>query len=277
MSYSAYVLCSCYQNGIIDEPPHKEYVVFDEDGLDLTIPADFWTNNEETAFQMLADFTDWTTNACEHEEMELCSEYLATGIGMGEFREAIKRLGGKDRFPVLDTYLPTANGGALPAELAVQASNEIEDFENQTVSEDRIVLIETSTNTPIATVNADTYLVFVFTAHNRNHYGIDKDGFFIRETIEENGQMVSYVVFRSKKFTQQYLSKETFQFIDSKTNDAYVCDYGLHPYDDRPDKTYEFEIREEKVKLKDEYSYLTEPLKKLAKASIESGNPICWC
>jgi hypothetical protein len=30
MSYSAYVICSCYKDGLTVDPPHKEYLVFDD-------------------------------------------------------------------------------------------------------------------------------------------------------------------------------------------------------------------------------------------------------
>lgn len=277
MSYSAFVVCNCYQKGKTTEPPYKEYIKFDEDGLYLDIPNDLWNENEKKVLQMDSEFDNWKNNACEHEEMELCYEYLSNTLGMGEFKGVIERLGGKEKFPILSKFLPTANGGTLPANFATEALNEINEFEKQKLNENRILLFEISTNELKATVNADTYLIFVFTAYNKNNYGIDKDGFFILENVKENGQEVSYVVFRSKNFIQKYISKEKFQFIDKKTNHNFICNVGLHPHESNPKKEYEFLIKENTVKITDEYKYMTEPLKKLIKASIESGNPIHWC
>ena len=277
MSYSAFVVCNCYQKGKTAEPPHKEYIKFDEDGLYLDIPNGLWDKNQKKVLQMDSDFDNWKNNACEHEEMELCYEYLSNTLGMGEFREVIERLGGKEKFPILSKFLPNANGGTLPAEYAPKALKEIDEFEKQKLDENRILLFEISTNELKASINAETYLIFVFTAYNKNNYGIDKDGFFILENIKENGQEASYVVFRSKSFVQKYISKDKFQFIDKKTNNSFMCNVGLHPHESNPKEEYEFLIKENTVKITDEYKYMTEPLKKLTKASIESGNPIHWC
>lgn len=277
MSYSAFVICNCYQKGDTTKPPHKEYVKFDEDGLYLDIPDDLWKKDEQKVFQMDSEFDKWKNTACKHEEMELCYEHLSNNLGMGEFRVVIDKLGGKERFPILSKFLPTANGGILPAEFASEALNEINEFEKQKQYENRILLFEVSTNELKATVNAETYLIFVFTAYNRNNYGIDKDGFFILENVKENDQEVSYVVFRSKNFIQKYISKDKFQFTDKKTNNSFICNVGLHPHESNPKKEYEFLTKENIVKITNEYKYMTEPLKKLTKASIESGNPIHWC
>ncbi|MFD2823426.1 hypothetical protein ACFS5M_07070 [Lacinutrix iliipiscaria] len=277
MSYSAFVVCNCYQKGKTVEPPHKEYIKFDEDGLFLDIPNDLWDKNEKKVLQMDSDFDNWKNSACEHEEMELCYEYLSNTLGMVEFKGVIERLGGKEKFPILSKFLPTANGGTLPAKFTPEVLKEIDEFEKQKLNENRILLFEVSTNELKATVNAETYLIFVLTAYNKNNYGIDKDGFFILENVKENDQEVSYVVFRSKNFIQKYISIDKFMFIDKKTNNSFICNVGLHPHESNPKKEYEFLIKENTVKIVDEYKYMTEPLKKLAEASMESGNPIHWC
>lgn len=277
MSYCGYVICNCYQKGLTPEPPHKEYVKFDEDGLYIDIPTELWVKDEQKAFQMDLDFDKWKHSACEHEDMEFCFENLSNMLGMDSFREALARLGGKEKFPVLSKFLPTANGGILPAEYASEALKEITEFENLKDTENRIILLEKSTNELIATVNTETFLFFVFTAYNKNNYGIDKDGFFIIENVEENGEIIPYVVFRSKNFIQKYISNEKFSFIDKKTNKSYICSVGLNPYESNPKDDYEFFTKEIQVKVSEEYQFIIEPLKKLAKASIETGNPIHWC
>lgn len=177
----------------------------------------------------------------------------------------------------MNKFLPTANGGILPAEFASEALNELTEFEIERVSENRTLLFEKSTNELIASVNSDTYLIFFFTAFNKYNYGIDKYGFIILENINENSQEVSYEIFRSKKFIQKYISKDKFGFIDKKTNNSFICNIGLNPHESNPEKDYEFIIKEENVKVSNEYKYMIEPLKKLILASIESGNPIHWC
>lgn len=131
MSYSGYVICNCYMDGLTVDPPYKEFVRFDEDGLYLMVPEDIWEKNTEQALRMEAEFDDWKFTACEHEEMELAHEYLSNIIGMGSFRHVVNELGGKDRFPILSTYLPTVNGGILAAEFAKQLFGELTELENE--------------------------------------------------------------------------------------------------------------------------------------------------
>lgn len=47
MSYSAYVICNCYQNGKTTDPPHKEFLRFDEEGLYLDIPNELWRKDQK--------------------------------------------------------------------------------------------------------------------------------------------------------------------------------------------------------------------------------------
>lgn len=276
MSYSAYVICNCYKDGKTTEPPHKEFLKFDEDGLYLDIPSERWEKDEEKVYQMCADFDEWKRTACEHEEMELADEYLSNISGMGAFRHIVSELGGKSKFPILTEYLPTVNGGILPSEYAQQALGELFLLEKEQSIEEKVVLTEKSTGSLKASVSTDTYWFFVFTAYNKNTYGIDKDGFFILENVKEKGEEVSYIMFRSNNFIQQTISKERYKFIDISSGECYECSVKLHPNEDEAKDDYEFEVQTERVGITNEYEYMIEPLKRLAKASIVSGNPIHW-
>jgi hypothetical protein len=276
MSYSAYVICNCYKDGKTIEPPHKEFLRFDEDGLYLDIPNELWEKDEEKVYQMVADFAEWKQTACEHEEMELASEYLSNISGMGAFRHIVRELGGKAKFPILTEYLPTANGGVLPSEYAQQALDELLLLEKEHTTEEKVVLIEKSTGSLKASVSSDTYWFFVFTAYNKNTYGIDKEGFFILENVKEKGEERSYIMFRSNNFIQQTISQDRYKFIDIPSGESYECTVKLHPDEDEATDNYEFEVQTERVEIANEYEYMNEPLKRLAKASILSGNPIHW-
>jgi len=277
MSYSAFVVCNCYQKGKTEKPPFEEYVKFDDDGLYIDVPDEFWEKDEDKVFQMESDFETWKNNVCEHDNMDLCSEYLSSHLGMADFRQIVRNNGGKKKYPTLTAFLPTANGGVLPAKFAESTFNELLELEKEQCQEERIILLENSTNELKASVNANTYLIFVFTAYNKYNYGIDKDGFFILENIKENGKEVSYVVFRSKNFIQRKVSKEEFRFIDKRTNHSFTCAARLHPYEGNSKKDYEFTVKPEEVIIAEAYNYIIEPLKRLTKASMESGNPIHWC
>jgi hypothetical protein len=276
MGYSAYVVCNCFQKGKTSNPPYQEYFKFDDDGIYLDIPQKIWKKAEQKAYEMDSEFEEWKNTACEHREMELCYERLANISGMSNFRQIIHKLGGKVKYPILTEYLPTANGGILPANLTEKALLELNTFENEVSTEERVILIENSTKKLKATVNSDEHSIFVFTKFNTHNYGIDKAGFFILENVEENGQEVSYVVFQSKNFRQRKISKDNFRFIDNKTGKSYFCSVSLNSDDENPTEVYEYSVIEKKVSIENEYNYIIEPLKKLIKSSIESGNPIHW-
>ena len=276
MSYSAYVICNCYKDGKTTEPPHKEFVRFDEDGLYLDIPDELWDKDEEKVYQMNDDFDEWKRTSCEHEEMELADEYLSNISGMGAFRHIVRELGGKDKFPILTEYLPTSNGGVLPSEFAQQALDELLLLEQEQTTEEKVVLTEKSTGSLKASVSSDTYWFFVFTAYNKNTYGIDKDGFFILENVKEKDEELSYIMFRSNNFIQQTISKDRYKFIDIPSGESFECSVKLHPHEEVATEDYEFEVQTERVGITSEYEYMIEPLKRLANASIVSGNPIHW-
>lgn len=276
MGYSAYVICECYKAGKTIEPPHKEYLCFDEEGLYLNIPDYLREKDEDAYYQMYSDFDNWERTACEHEEMKLADEHLANISGMGAFRYIVNELGGETKFPILTKYLPTANGGILPSKFAREALEELASLEKEKTIEEKIILQEKSTKSLKASVSSDTYLLFVYTAHNKNNYGIDRDGFFILENIKEKDKVLSYIMFRSSNFIQQVITKDCYKFIDKESKASFECSVKLHPIDEEATCDYEFEVKTEKVGIANEYQYIIEPLKRLANASIISGNPIHW-
>jgi len=222
-------------------------------------------------------FDEWKRTVCPHEDMELAYEHLANISGMSAFRYIVEEFGGATKFPILSKYLPISNGGILPSEFAQQVFDELLNLEGEKSAETKIVLIEKSTNTLIASTNTDRYWFFVFTPYNKNTYGIDEEGFFILENVEEKGEEVSYVMFRSKNFIQQIISENCYRFIDIQSGNSFDCSSQLFPLEGDAVANYEFNVKTEYVKIAFEYEYIIEPLKLLIKASILSGNPIHWC
>lgn len=278
MSYSAFVVCRCYQDGKTVQPPHKEYIHFDADGLYLDIPNEIMDKDKERGYKMYSEFDDWKFSSCEHEDMELCNEYLSNNWGMADFRSVIAKEGGEKVFPILTKYLPKANGGILPSEFAQDMLDELNKLENTDSLQELAVLREKSTQLLLASIDSTESFTFVLTAYNKNHAIIDGDGFIITENKEaEDGELIRYVVFRSKHFTQQRISEKWFCFTDIDTGEKYECSINLLSDDNEDIRSFEFEVSLEKVRISEKYDYIIKPLKKLALASIETGNPIHWC
>lgn len=277
MGYNAYVICNCYKEGKTVEPPYKEYVASDEDGIFIHVPEEIRKEDKDKYYSIKAAFDEWKETACEHEDMDLVWIQIANSAGMERFRYILEKLGGESRFPVLLEYLPTFNGGMLPAEFSQKALDELLMLENETELEEKVILFEKSTGKSIATVNSEAYWLFIYTPYNTK-FGIDKDGFFILETVTENDkEATSYIVFHSKNFIQRKISEDCYEFVDIPSGKIYKSARNL--YFDREETgslEFEFEAKIEKVTIAEDYNYIIESLKKVLEASIQSGNSVYW-
>src|SRR5690606_7528818 len=150
-----------------------------------------------------------------------------TTAGMEAFRNILKDT---HIYHILNTYLPTANGGILPAKNSQEALNELLLLEQSNTTEEWANLIEKSTGELIATTNIDDYFIFMFLAGNNHNYGINKDGFFIIENEKENDETISYIMFQSKQFMQHTLDENKVLFIDNETGKNYICSKEIRPY-----------------------------------------------
>lgn len=210
--------------------------------------------------------------------MELCSERLANISGMAHFKSILSQLGGKKKYPILTTYLPTANGGILPAKFASKLLEELSCLEKDKTLEEKLYLTQLPNNQLIASVNASSHVLFVFTPYNKFHYGISESGFFIiRNEPTHNGTPFPFVMFSSKHFDQHKLNENEYLFIDKESEASFNCVSGIEMDKENNDLTSEFILKKKKVAIITEYNYMIEPLKNLAKASIATGNPIHWC
>ncbi len=163
MGYDAYVNCNCYKSGLTTDPPYKEYLKIDEDGIYLNIEY-LYKSDEDLYWQMNDEFSLWKKSACPHEDMEEVSLGVANMTGMAHFRGLLSNLGGEDRFPVLTEYLPVCNGGCLPAEYAIEALAEVDFILNSGYVEEYLVLREKESKNIIAsTNNLDSYYPFMWT------------------------------------------------------------------------------------------------------------------
>lgn len=105
MTYHGFVICNCYQNGFTEKPPHEQYVVFNDDGLDIEIPNEIFEKEPDRYFEMDQEFRWWKEESCDHIEMELCSEFLGGSSEVYAFNRVVNILGA-DKYPILSRLLP---------------------------------------------------------------------------------------------------------------------------------------------------------------------------
>ena len=277
MSYSAYVVCNCYKQGLATEPPYKELVTSDEEGIYLQLPDGLWEKDKALFLRMDAEFDAWKEGACVHPGMEAASEYLANMSGMAAFRTIVQEHGGTSTFPVLASYLPQANGGTLPAEHAPALLQELELLAAQP-AEVLAALREQQTGELVFSVNENSNVIFIFTGSDNHRYGLDKEGFFIlkeQHSFFSNRQQFD-IKFRSMNFTQRYMAKNRYRFTDLISGATYEASVGLRIEGAEPKSDATFNIVLETVPLAREYTYILIPLRTLAVAAMQTGNPICW-
>ena len=261
MSFDAYVPCNCYKEGKTRKPPYEDYVTIEEDGVYLDMPSEY---------QITVEFEEWKRTACSHEDIEV-SEHLGSNLGMASFRNLITEVVEKEKYSTLATYLPTFNGGLLPAAFAKKALEELLLLEKEETLEEVVVLKEIVSGAIRGTVNAahSRYLIYGHTFY----FGIEKAGFFIITKLPSEKE--ASVVFQSKHFMQEKLSKGYYKYTDVRSGKNFKIDHPLDVYRVDSDQQ-EFKVIIESFPIWDKYQYIIKPLIRLAKASVISGNPIIW-
>jgi hypothetical protein len=215
--------------------------------------------------------------SCEHEDNRLASEYLTNYVGMMHFRYAIELFNGENNYPILAKYLPTSNDGFLSVEYSQRFLDELLILETETRKYEATMLNEEKTNELIAKAIAFNLEQFVYTEYNTNIYTVSRHGFHIYAKLEKDSEDKYIVVFRSKYFFQRKISDGVYEFTDKKNNEMHHrSSVKLYPFEGAVVKDYAFKTTTKLVKIQDEYGDIIESLKKLARLSIESGNPICW-
>lgn len=256
MGYDAFVVCNCYENNKLKKKiPFSEFVKNNQEGLWLDLS---WEGNEDKHEQ----FDNWKfREACEHEDMLICCEHLSNIRGMGLFREAISKLG-KDKYSTLLRHLPEVNGGFLESKDAAKFLQDLEQLESENPHQQMIVLTSIN-NEIIHKCYEDGPLVFAWSGEFK--FSLDKNGFSI--------QKKSSKIFQSKKF-EAYQKGQQVYYIDKLRDNQVVAP--LFIGEDLNKKHNDFSADLDDFYFLDEYSYIIIPLKRLMKASIETGNPVIW-
>src|SRR5215470_12743901 len=109
MGLDAFVRCNCVKEGKAAFPPFMDKVTFDTEGYVELIPSE--AANEE--LEQKLDSWQW----CEHEDRKFAREHISNWSGYRFFQQSLGKLGW-EHFPNLKEYLPDANGGSLPANIA---------------------------------------------------------------------------------------------------------------------------------------------------------------
>jgi hypothetical protein len=277
MGYNAFVACNCYKQRLTTPPPYQELVASDEDGsVYLEFPAGLWEQDQARFLRMEAAFYEWQAHACAHPDLRAADERLANMSGMAAFRHIVQERGGAGRFPTLAEYLPRSNGGHLPASHAHALLRELTDLATEP-AESLTVLREQASSALIYSVASGSQAIFMYAA-TRYCYGLDQEGFFITEkrTSWFRRREEQLVRFRAQHFRQERRADKQYRFIDLSSGRQYECVGGLRVAEAAPAPVATFSVAQETAPLAREYEYILAPLRRLAEAALQTGNPICW-
>ena len=259
------MVCNCYKEGKTSEPPHKEYIRESIEGLELDLP---WEENQDAH----NEFYEWTQSlACAHEDMELCSERLANISGLSSFKALLERLG-REKYPVISGNLPVTNGGFLSVDLAQPMLDEILRIEREPGKEKRVYLFQGDEHL-VSSAYIRQHYIFAFEG-DKNFLGLNSDRFFILNQKKFLGISRTKKVFESTHFKIKARGRKQFEYIDIESGKSATIGMRIG---NRELKLSNYTIETRATLIREEYAYIIDPLKRLVKASIESGNPIIWC
>jgi len=291
MGLGAYVRCRCWEDGnITSPPPFAEHVRLDsEDCLDLDLP---WDENQEKH----EVFNEWLGSCCAHPDMRQAEEHISNWTGYRLFQQQMRAFG-LEHFPVLTEVLPEVNGGQAPAEKAAAALKELDKFCTLNFGE-RVELVSLDTGETIHSY-VEAYEGIFHYAPTGNA-GVDPEGFFVRHGKGEDQEEV----FRSMRFSQEYLGRtevprpagipegatwpgkggrKKFKLTDIATGRSIITALGVCTYHQEPSpdgelqEVYPMQVEVQRRQMKSsDFLYILKPLRIVFKASLQTGNPVCW-
>lgn len=286
MGLEASVMCTCYAEGKTTPSPFPDRLVIDSAGFPALLArpdADDEKDSEQ--------FAAWLRSCCAHPGMLYEVAYVASWHGYREFLTALESLGW-DHFPALEAGLPISNAGTMPAQAAANALAELDYFNVQGNVSRNLFVINGETRERLFSYVPEHHGVFIWDGDNGHNIGLERDGFFIEDAWE-----MSRIVFRAPRMEQLLLEPDAteangsgrVQYTDPDSGRRFECKTPIPgreiPWDDGRMRNDEGRFRleyprllevEEQPLTADYFAYIVEPLTKLFKAAVDTGNPVRW-
>ena len=280
MGLDAFVRCNCFEEGKFNPGPIPlEDLYLDEDGclsshtLDNAHDKLEWQEYLDQYGELERAFDRWKEHdACQHEDCEYCSEWVANIAGWAELEYMFHAMG-EDRAPTLFNILPHANGGSFPAAKAQQALEELSDFRRfvHEVGKEYHDLFSEEKGYVVERIPTDA-LGYRYPGKRSLRL---EDGFLNIYEADE-------IVFRSKRFEKKYHNSapgETMcNLVDLESGKEHIvlkgtkC-IGFKSFLLKQDGIYRIE-RSSDAEWAD---WKADILERLLRAALVTGNPIQWC
>jgi hypothetical protein len=274
MGLDGSVMCRCFQQGLVKEPPVPwEWLHIDEEGQLSLMPG----HDSNEAFM---NVYHWMQTACEHPDMRHVNEHISNWSGYRAFQQALSCVGW-DNFPTLQSELPETNGGLTPPSAAALALNEVAFFRSLgNVGQDTF-LVESATGEVLYRHIAAYDGVFIYGASGKPRAGIGPSEFFVEDPA------TGTCLFRSARFRQTQVAtppgEDLVDLEDLDGGGKYRGPVSVPRYlpgqDDQGRCKYVLPAElhvEIRVVAPADFDHILRPLQNLFKASVETGNPVRW-
>ena len=264
MGLDAEVSCPCYQQGRVVSPFPEQTIIDAEGWLDLNVPYEGHEAEHDR-------FETWRSRACEHPMMTYCRVHLSNWSGYRMFQAALEEAGW-EHFPTLCAHLPNGNGGAMSAQAAAVALQELETFRR--IYQGTVTVLVNAETGEVERTYIEAY-DGLFRFGPKYEVGFDPHGLYVREPSEPRAEY-----FRSRWFEQRLgpvegnrpTAPREVTLIDLATGQQFA---GPVAVTDPP--THSTLRVEERTQTAERFRYILEPLVLVCRAAIETGNPVRWC
>ena len=284
MGLDAFVRCRCFEEGKLKPGPipFEDLYIDDEEFicsklLDQKRKELSSEQFEELYGDLERDFVDWTYNACEHEDGEICSERVGNFCGLLSIDAVLSSDEGESKYPLLNNMLPDGNGGLYPVEKAQPTLDELDRFIEEHAKIQGYQLIDEETHKVLFSCAVDDG--FCMYSDDSIDYGFTEDTLYFH-------QLKPSRIFYADHFCQ--IPADDFEqthkvvvFCDEPNNSASNFKMTLPgPIDSELDNSVLRSFSVQKATLdfkKTGHFWRLNKIRNLLVASIETKHPICWC
>jgi hypothetical protein len=307
MGLDAYVACNCYRDGKTPRPPFADKIMLDENGeLGFISPADVGPKE----WQALAE---WKRGACAHRDMWFASERIGTWGSVGVFSDMME-LVGWDRFPSLRQSFGEST--QVSAHAATRILEDLNRFDQLTQLGDIARLVDVETGDLIAEYigrgsaafmmrghieyamdakgfivrsrqdNDHPHLVLFRSTHFRQEFPRKVGTDSARHSDSASPWHRGALFLRKLRPARVADEAPTVDFIDCDTGIRLPVHMAIEYEVANPDANGRMrKSRKQPHELRvgirqatpSDFSYIVGCLTRLCEASVETGNPICWC
>lgn len=243
----------------------------------------------EADLRMLAT---WMADACPHPGMTAARAYVSNWADYRAFRAALDAAG-TGQFPTLERELPPEDiVGVMPAAAAPAALEELDRFAALEQVGSNIFVVDADSGDKLYAYVPEYDGIFIWDGRHGHNIGVDAGGLFVVDAWE-----MARVVFRARRIEQRLLEPAITEATGDGRIEFVDLDSGRHietrtaipgkeiPWPDGRMRNDEGRFRlhypariavEERPLTPADFATITDALRLVLRAAVDTGNPVRW-